>query len=180
MLNQIKTNTSVAASQDAIQLLQACHQRIRHFSGVAVRLAHAQGASEEEIVQAADGLYRYFTVALPLHEADENISVHPRLKKAAPQGELAGPAADAMVDQHNAIDELVERLVPLWVLLRRNPAKQPELAGEMCAIAGRLNEIFESHLKLEEEIIFPALQKYLSPEQLSHIVHEMQERRKNG
>lgn len=179
MLNQIKTVPSKSSSQDAIELLLACHQRIRHFSGVAVQLAHAHDAQGSEITQAADGLYRYFTVALPLHEADENLSVHPRLRRAAPAGELAGPAADAMVDQHLAIDELVERLLPLWVLTRSNPEKLPEVSGEMCAITERLREMFEAHLKLEEETIFPALQKYLSEAELAEIVQEMQERRKS-
>jgi hypothetical protein len=180
MLNQIKSTSAKPAEQGAIELLLACHQRIRHFSGVAVRLAHSEGSGEGEIVQAADGLYRYFTVALPLHEADENLSVHPRLRRAVPPGELAGPAADAMLDQHQAIDELVERLLPLWILTRANPEKLPEVASEMCAIAGRLNEIFEIHLKLEEETIFPALQKYLSDTELAEIVREMQARRKTG
>ncbi len=180
MLNQIKTAPSKSAGQDVIDLLQACHQKIRHFSGVAARLAHAQGVAPAEITQAADGCYRYFSVALPLHEADENVSVHPRLQAALPAGELAGPAADAMVDQHLAIDELVERLMPLLVLTRSNPEKLPEVAGEMCAISGRLQEIFESHLNMEEEVIFPALRKYLSQEQLQEIVQEMQDRRKTG
>ncbi len=180
MLNQIRTATPKSAGENAIELLTSCHQKIRHFSGVAVRLAHAQGVAADEIVQAADGLFRYFTVALPLHEADENLSVHPRLRRAAPEGELAGPAADAMVDQHQAIDELVERLLPLWVLTRSNPEKLPEVAGEMCAIAGRLKEIFDSHLKLEEETVFPALQKYLSEAELGEIVSEMQARRKTA
>lgn len=180
MFSQIKIQTKPTAAQGAVELLVACHQRIRHFSGVAVKLAHAQGKPEAEIVQAADGLFRYFTVALPLHEADENISIHPRLRRALPANELAGPAADAMVDQHLAIDELVERLVPLWVLLKSDPAKQEELSSEMCALAGRLSGIFESHLKMEEETIFPALEKYLSEEELSQIVSEMQDRRKTG
>jgi len=180
MLNQIKISPSKTSPQGSIELLLACHQRIRHFSGVAVQLAHAQGATAPEIAQASDGLYRYFSVALPLHEADENLSVHPRLRRAVPEGELAGPAADAMVDQHLAIDELVERLLPLWVLTRSNPEKLPEVAGEMCAIAARLREIFDAHLKLEEETIFPALRKFLSQNELDEIVQEMQERRQTG
>ncbi len=180
MLSQIKTTSKSPNAQSAVELLVACHQRIRHFSQVAVKLAHAQGKPEAEIVQAAEGLFRYFTVALPLHEADENISIHPRLRRAVPAGELAGPAADAMVDQHLAIDELVERLVPLWVILRADPAKLPLIAGEMCAAAGRLSEIFDIHLKMEEETIFPAMEKYLSEAELGEIVREMQERRKTG
>ncbi len=180
MLNQIKPVSKPSASQDAAELLLACHQRIRHFSGVAVRLAHGHGATEPEIAQAADGLHRYFSVALPLHEADENQSLHPRLRRAVPEGELAGPAADAMLDQHMAIDELVERLIPLWVLLKSAPGRLPELSAELCALSKRLSEIFDAHLKLEEETIFPAMRKYLSASDLSDIVTEMQDRRKSS
>lgn len=178
MFSQIKIATPKNARQEAIERLVSCHQKIRHFSSVAVKLAHAQGVAPAEITQAADGLYLYFTIALPLHEADENQSLHPRLRNAVPEGELAGPAADAMVDQHMAIDELVERLLPLWVLVRENPEKLDEVAGEMCQVAGRLNEIFNEHLKLEEETIFPALEKYLSEAELAAMVTEMQDRRK--
>jgi iron-sulfur cluster repair protein YtfE (RIC family) len=162
------------------ELLLACHQRIRHFSEVAVKLAHAHGVAETEIVQAAAGLHRYFTVSLPLHEADENLSLHPRLRRAVPPEERAGPAADAMLDQHLAIDELVERLVPLWQLLQSAPEKLPEASAEMCALSSRLNDLFQSHLRLEEETIFPAMEKYLSPADQSAIVREMQERRQQG
>jgi iron-sulfur cluster repair protein YtfE (RIC family) len=180
MLNQIKAVSAKNTEQDVTELLLGCHQRIRHFGGVAVRLAQSQGASNAEIAQAADGLYRYFSEALPLHEADENLSIHPRLRRALPKEELAGPAADAMVDQHQTIDELVERLLPLWVVTRANPEKLSEVAGEMCEIAGRLQEVFDSHLKMEEETIFPALRKYLSSIELQEIADEMQARRRSG
>ena len=179
MLNQIKSvSTRSSGSQDVTELLLACHQKIRHFSQVSVRLAHAHGISEAEVRQAADGLLRYFTVALPLHEADENLSIYPRIRNAAPPPELAGPAADAMVDQHLAIDEVVERLIPLWTMVKAAPDKLPELSGEMCGLAKRLQELFDAHLRLEEETIFPALQKYLPQPELDVIVQEMQARRK--
>jgi iron-sulfur cluster repair protein YtfE (RIC family) len=181
MLQKIKFPAAPKAeSSMPSELLLACHQRIRHFSGVAVKLAHAHGVDEKEIVQAAAGLHRYFTVALPLHEADENLSLHPRLRRAVPPQELAGPAADAMLDQHQAIDELVERLVPLWLLLKSAPEKLPETSAEMCALSSRLNDLFQAHLKLEEETIFPAMDKYLSASDQAEIVREMQERRQQG
>ncbi len=181
MLQNIKLPTAPASkSTTPSELLLACHQRIRHFSDVAVKLAHAHGVAENEIVQAAAGLHRYFTVALPLHEADENLSLHPRLRRTVPPEEPAGPAADAMLDQHQAIDELVERLVPLWELLRAAPEKLPETSGEMCALSSRLAEIFQAHLKLEEETIFPAIDRYLSAKDQADIVREMRERREQG
>jgi iron-sulfur cluster repair protein YtfE (RIC family) len=181
MLQNIKLPAAAKAEPSTpSELLLACHQRIRHFSGVAVKLAHAHGVAENEIVQAAAGLHRYFSVSLPLHEADENLSLHPRLRRAVPPEELAGPAADAMLDQHQAIDELVERLIPLWILLKSGPEKLPEASAELCALSARLNELFQAHLKLEEETIFPAIDKYLSPEDQGAIVREMQERRQQG
>ena len=63
----------------------------------------------------------------------------------------------AMHDQHQAIDELVERLLPLLLMVERNPAAIHDAGAEMCSITKALQEIFEAHLKLEEDVIFPAI-----------------------
>jgi hemerythrin-like domain-containing protein len=178
MLNQIRTTPRSSTSETALDMLIGCHERIRHFSSMSRKLAHAQDADAQQVQSAAEAAHRYFTVALPLHEADENESLHPRLKRAVPAGDLAGPAADAMVDQHNAIDELLERLLPLLQLLERNPAKQPEVAAEMCAITSRLDDLFSEHLELEEKVVFPAITASLSETDRESLVEEMQARRK--
>jgi hemerythrin-like domain-containing protein len=177
MLNQIKVSRPSSSIEDAIDMLLGCHERIRHFSSVAVKLAHAQGASPADIVEAANGLLRYFTIALPLHEADENDSLRPRLRRALPKGELAESALDAMVEQHEFIDEVAEQLVPLWRMVKSNPEKLDEVSGEMCQLSGRLNDLFSAHLQLEEETIFPALQRFVRGEELESMVREMKERR---
>ncbi len=179
MLNQIRTaRAAKPKTETAVDMLMGCHDRIRHFSAAARKLAHAQDADPAQIQAAAESTYRYFAVGLPLHEADENESLHPRLKRSVPAGNLAGPAADAMVDQHNAIDELLERLLPLLQLLQRNPAKQPEVAAEMCAITSRLDDLFREHLDLEEKIVFPSITATLTAEDQQSLVAEMQARRK--
>ena len=178
MLNQIRTTPRSSTSETALDMLIGCHERIRHFSSMSRKLAHAQDADAQQVQSAAEAAHRYFTVALPLHEADENESLHPRLKRAVPAGDLAGPAADAMVDQHKAIDELLERLLPLLQLLERNPAKQPEVAAEMCAITSRLDDLFSEHLELEEKVVFPAITASLSETDRQSLVEEMQARRK--
>src|SRR5664279_128760 len=133
MFNQITPARSPEQPlEDAVDLLNGCHQRIRHFTGVATKLAHAQGASFDEIRQASAAVYRYYSVSLPLHEADEEDSLRPRLDKVA--DERVHHALAAMHDQHMAIDDLLERLLPLLRLVGNNPAALAEAGGEMCSL----------------------------------------------
>lgn len=178
MLNQISPLTSQPKTEDAVDLLIGCHQRIRHFTGVAVKLAHAQGASVEEVVQAASGVHRYYTVSLPLHEADEEETVRPLLDAIG--DEKLRHALLAMTDQHLAIDELLERLLPLLVMVRNNPDTIHMAGGEMCSITKALHEIFNAHLQLEEEVIFPAIREALPDDVRGEMLREMQNRRKQG
>jgi iron-sulfur cluster repair protein YtfE (RIC family) len=179
MLNQINPLTSDAPkTEDAVDLLIGCHQRIRHFTGVAAKLAHAQGAAPEEVGQAAAGVHRYYSVSLPLHEADEDQTLQPRLQTVA--DEQVCHALVAMGDQHQAIDELIERLLPLLVLVRDKPDTLAEVGGEMCSITKALEEIFSAHLRMEEEVIFPAIRHVLPEQACEEMLREMQQRRKTG
>ncbi len=178
MLNQISPLPSQPKTEDAVDLLIGCHQRIRHFTGVAGKLAHAQAATPEEVVQAAAGVHRYYTVSLPLHEADEEETVRPRLDWDG--DEKLRHALIAMADQHLAIDELVERLLPLLVMVRNNPSTIHATGSEMCSITKALDEIFRAHLQLEEEVIFPAIREALPENVRAEMLQEMQGRRKHS
>jgi iron-sulfur cluster repair protein YtfE (RIC family) len=180
MLNQIAplTSSQPKSSQDAVDLLLGCHRRIRHFTGVAVKLAHAQGAAADEIAQAAAGVHRYYSVSLPLHEADEDQTLHPRLGSVA--DERVSHALLAMGDQHQAIDELIERLLPLLVMVQHKPDTLAAVGGEMCSITQALDEMFRAHLQMEEEVIFPAIRAALPETTQAEILLEMQGRRKQG
>lgn len=179
MLNQITTpRPSNRPPEDALELLIGCHQRIRHFTATAVKLAHAQGTEPQEIRQAAAGVYRYYSVSLPLHEADEEDTLRPRLDAVA--DERVRHALVAMHDQHQAIDELIERLLPLLLLVERNPGALPEAGGEMCSITEALEEVFGAHLQLEEDAIFPAIREVLPESVRAEVLAEMQQRRRQG
>ncbi len=177
MLNQISPAKSPPKTEDAVELLTGCHDRIRHFTGVAVKLAHAQGSAPEEIVQAAAGVHRYYSVSLPLHEADEEETLRPRLDSIA--DERVRHALVAMSDQHMAIDELLERLLPLLALVKNNPDALHAAAPEMCSVTKALDEIFRAHLEMEEEVIFPGIRRLPSSAQ-SEMLREMQGRRAQG
>ena len=45
MISEIKLNSAPAVERDAVDMLLACHQRIRNFTGIAARLAEAAGAA---------------------------------------------------------------------------------------------------------------------------------------
>jgi iron-sulfur cluster repair protein YtfE (RIC family) len=175
MLNQISPLAPQSKTEDAVDLLTGCHDRIRYFTGAAVRLAHAQGASADDIRQTAAGVHRYYTVSLPLHEADEEDTLRPRLGAIA--DEKVKHALAAMHDQHQAIDELLERLLPLLVLVKGNPENLHAVAGEMCSITGALEDVFRGHLQMEEEVIFPAIRVALPESARAQMLHEMRARR---
>jgi len=135
-------------------MLLACHQRIRSFTVVAARLADAENAATPEIASAAEAVHRYYSVALPLHEADENESVYPRLgRRLSDPGERA--SLQSMVDQHGPLNQVVARLLPRWAELKTSPEKLSSCAAEIRADAARLQELWREHLALEEEIVFP-------------------------
>ncbi len=175
MLNQTSPLTSQPKTEDAVDLLIGCHQRIRHFTAVTVKLAHAQGATPEEVVQAAAAAHRYYTVSLPLHEADEEETVRPRLDVVG--DEKLRHALLAMTDQHLAIDELLDRLLPLLVMVRNNPQTIHAAGSEMCSITKALDEMFRAHLQMEEETIFPAIRTALPEDERADMLREMQARR---
>jgi iron-sulfur cluster repair protein YtfE (RIC family) len=179
MLHQITPPRSPnQPPEDALELLAACHVRIRHFAAAAVKLAHAQAATPEELQMSAAGAYRYFTVSLPLHEADEEDTLRPRLDAVADDRVLH--ALTAMHDQHQAIDELIERLLPLLLLVERNPAAIHDAGAEMCSLTHGLQELFAAHLKLEEEVIFPAIRDLLPQNEQAAMLQEMKQRRQQG
>lgn len=158
-------------------MLLGCHQRIRHFTEVALRLAEnstaPKTATREERAAAVQSVLRYYTQALPLHEADENDSLHPRLRRVLPEGVLA-EANEAMVQQHTEIDALIAHLVPAWRELERDP-QHPQ--ADLLQQTERLHQLWSSHLQLEEEQVIPAMQRYLPTDELRAIEAEMRARR---
>jgi hemerythrin-like domain-containing protein len=175
MLTNIRSAEQVVnRHEDTASMLLGCHQRIRHFTEVALRLAQNEsGTSSAERVNAVQSVLRYYTQALPLHEADENDSLHPRLRRVLPEGVLA-EANEAMVQQHTKIDALIARLVLAWRELERDP-QHPQ--ADLLPQTERLQQLWTSHLQLEEEQVIPAMQRYLPADELRAIEAEMRARR---
>lgn len=176
MLTQISSPQQSSAPSSPVELLQECHHRIRHFVQLSRTLAEAQDAPREQVAEAADHIFRYFSQSLPLHEADENETLFPRIRNLAPLGSPLREAAKAMVEQHHAIEELVFELAAVCGALRHQPERLPGLASQLQHTSEALDQVFSAHLKMEERVIFPAIAQ-LPAEELQTMSSEMQRRR---
>lgn len=177
MLTRLRTSAAIPQPErDAVDMLLACHDRIRNFTGIAVRLADAEGAGADAISNAAEAVHRYYSLALPLHEADENESVYPRLARRLTDAKERA-SLQSMVDQHGPIDAVVARLLPVWTDIKDHPERLAAHGAAMRAGAQQLQDLWTEHLALEEKIVFPLIRDRLTPEDLRDIHLEMKQRR---
>ncbi len=159
---------------DPFALLADCHARIRRFTSLAQRLVAAPLTTPPaEISAAATDAIRYFTVALPLHEQDEEASLAPRLGEMD-LPESARTALAALGPEHRAIEEVVATLLPKWAEIARDPlAKDRDLETP----SHRLAALFDAHLLREERDLFPAARRAMSATDLSALLQEIRARR---
>ena len=149
---------------DVVGSLLACHARIRAFTALAQRMLAGE-AAPAEVADAAARVERYFRVALPLHSADEELSLCPRLR-AAPVTPEVFDALSSMMDEHAPIDSLLACLLPRWAALARDPLELPALAAELARDTAELDRLFQAHLAREERVLFPAMREHLAGDEL--------------
>lgn len=162
--------------ENAVALLLACHQRIRHFTSLSQKLSEAAGLPLEQIVDAAARTRRYFTEALPKHSADEEGSVAPRLLERNLSDEERA-AVESMVRQHSEIDATLASLIGHWSELEERPGLLPQIAAELAQLTSKLQAQWDEHLGLEERLVFPAMARELSEAELAQVLSEMRRRR---
>jgi hypothetical protein len=163
-------------AREPIEMLAACHEKIRHFTDMAVTLAKLPRVPEDQIAEAAAALGRYFGLALPLHERDEEDSVAPRLLDSSARAETEDALA-RMTAEHHAIDGILAKLNPLWLRLSESAADSEPLGAELREHSQALAAITPGHLELEESILFPAITRTLSTSTRAAILAEIKARR---
>lgn len=157
---------------EALGLLTACHERIRRFADAAVLIATMPGISGAEISDAAKAIHRYFSIALPLHIQDEDVSLQRRLEPHT--NRTMREALTRITHEHVTIEQSLQQLLPLWTLVIGEPYRVREL--DLRKPSEALRAAFEAHLLLEEQQIFPAILQ-LSEDSAVRIVSEMRARR---
>lgn len=162
-----------ASFDDPIALLMACHDRVRHYAGLVLKLAEylpAHGA-DEQAQQAAASIIRYFDVAAPLHHQDEEDDLFPLLAQRG-DAELRKLAGETMLVEH------VE-LAALWQQVRAKlQAIVAEASGDLpLALAREFSQRYPAHAQLEDEAMYPQASQLLTPEELVELGQRMAARR---
>ncbi len=162
-----------APQVDLVARLHECHDEIREFLALATQLGNATQPTEADVERVAAQIVRYFTFAFPLHLADENEELAPRLARRTRE---LDDALLVMERDHDRQEHAIDALVHACSTLSHEPARHAELARELLAATTRVTRLVEPHLVLEELVIFPAL-ALLSLREIEEIQAAMRARR---
>lgn len=165
---------------EPLGLLSDCHRRIEHFLRVFVVVdAEAAGGPLTPAQRTAlEGALRYFTIAAPKHTADEEESLFPRLRRSSdPAAAAALALVDRLEDDHSEAGvhhAAVNTLVQQW--LAENYLT-PFEAKELRQRLADLQKLYQRHISVEDQELFPAAARVLDSAQLRQIGREMAARR---
>jgi hemerythrin-like domain-containing protein len=154
-------------------LLLECHDRIRYFSRLAVRVA-TEDASDSDRADASRSVARYFGDALPRHIADEEESILPRLRGRDP---TLDAALAAMQAEHGEHERSLAELVELTRSVAERPEVFPSIADRLRAVASHVERALSAHLEAEEQTIVPGITRLLGADERAEILGEMRARR---
>jgi hemerythrin-like domain-containing protein len=161
-------------------LLSDCHRRIEMFLGSLQRVSEfVDNPLTNDARAALESALRYFQEAAPKHTADEEESLFPRLRDIDdPATEKAISTLDALEVDHRRAEALHSEVHALGVnCLNQGPLQIKEAERFRQAVRD-LASIYAEHIRIEDNVVFPAAMRALSSSQKSAIANEMASRRK--
>lgn len=164
--------TAPALHRDVVEMLLEAHVEARHVATLAEQLCRqsATGPTRETAQQVSD----YVEWVLPLHCADEDVSVTSRL---AGRNRVVDAALQQMRREHLALEAPMSRLRLLCKMVARDVTRLHALRFELGSAAEDLRRQLERHQSFEESTVIPALKRLLYADELDSIADEMVARR---
>ena len=162
---------------DPLGMLTDCHRRIEHFLDILCRVAErasGRALSDEESAAVRASL-EYFRKGGQRHNADEEESLFPRLRAAAQEAdfsEIAGLEGDHR--DGNQLHEAVEKLYEKWL---QGGALALADQDKILSLIQHLKRLYEEHIRMEEQLVFPRAAKLLNRQTIAEIGQEFRKRR---
>jgi len=162
---------------DPIGMLTDCHRRIEQFLAILVLVAEraAGRALSGEESAAVDAALQYFRKGGQRHNADEEESLFPRLRAAArDEGFKEIEGLESYHRDANYLHQAVEKLYHSWT--QGGTLSGPDQA-DLVSMTQRLKRLYEEHIRLEEQVVFPRAASVLNKESIAAIGQEFRARR---
>lgn len=180
--------------EDPTELLLACHDKVRHFTRLTVKLqsrlaslcgqqqTRTGGSSAEAAVvqqdamEAASRILRYFRIAAPLHHQDEEQDLFPALLQLDRSCLVREKEQDLQADisqlqaEHPQLEQIWSQIEP-WL--------ESVAQGQMLPTFAPLDsfvELYDAHMQREQDKVFP-LTSLLSAPRRRQICARMAQRR---
>ncbi len=165
-----------ASVEVPLEMLAACHHRIERQCSTLVRLsAHLRRhGSDAQASTAATAIMRYFETAALHHHADEEQDLFPALVES-----MAGSDAICIRELIEGLTADHRRLEAMWKGLK--PVLQQIEAGEHALLdqdqVASFVDLYESHMKREDDELLPMAGRLLSDDAITCIGRAMRQRR---
>lgn len=163
--------------EDPLGMLSDCHRRIEHFLAILCTVAQrAQGRTlTEEESAAAQSALQYFRVGGQRHTADEEESLFPRLTAVGGFLEL-----DRLEHDHadaNHLHTEVDQLYHSWISSKSLSESE---SHRLLFAADRLRELYQAHIQVEDNVVFPKAAQVLDKTAVEAIGREFRARRQRN
>lgn len=169
---------------DPIGMLKDCHRRIERFLRILWLVedrasGRALSAEEKSAVRSA---MNYFQLGGKRHTADEEESLFPRMRVHM-DGELSPDESSqigSLEHDHQIADDLhktVDALYGAWIDADR---LVPEDERKLRDALEEMKKLYEAHIKIEEDIVFPRAAQILDSQCIAAIGDEIRQRRENA
>lgn len=173
-------HSSPAAGFDTpLQMLAACHQRIRRQCETLRRLGPhvAAHGADLQAREAAQAVLRYFDTAAVHHHQDEEQDLFPALLEA-----MAGSDAVCLRELSQGLRAEHRELDACWRALRSGLQRLAEgdAAAFQADAASALTQAYEKHTAREDAELLPLAARLLDANALREIGQAMQTRRGLG
>ena len=156
-------------------MLEACHERVLRSLALLQKLQDYlhDHPCDDSARQAARDVLRYFDMAAPLHHEDEELHVFPPLLERGGADTVA--AVRQLQQDHEAMSANWQAARALLQALAEGAQESFSAADE--AVLARFAGVYAEHIRLEEDLVYPAARALLAPEVVQAMGAEMRRRR---
>ncbi len=171
-MNSLIGSAAAPTFDDPLEMLRACHGRIEAQCVTLTRLGEhlSKQGCDEQAVQAARAILRYFDTAGQHHHQDEELDLFPRLIGTHDQTVTA--LITRLLQEHQQMEAAWSNLRPLLLAI----AEDNKAALDM-HIAQHFIDVYATHIETENGTLLPLAHTLLNTEQLRAIGRNMAARR---